>query len=145
MQISTKFTIAIHMLAAIDYFGRTQDVNSNLLASSVGSNPVIIRNLMSDLKKAGLIDTKRGPGGIKMVKPLDEITFYDVYVAVEKNKDELFRFHEHMDPNCPVGRNIHQALNGKLLEIQQKFEDDLKTYKVSDVVDDIDSLLATQN
>ncbi|MDC2829375.1 Rrf2 family transcriptional regulator [Limosilactobacillus mucosae] len=137
MQISTKFTIAIHMLVAIDYFGDQETVNSASLADSIGSNPVIIRNLMSELKHAGLIDTKRGPGGIKLLKPLDQITFYDVYLAVEKNKDELFNFHEHVNLNCPVGRNIHQALSDKLLKIQRNFEDDLKRQTVGDVEKDV--------
>ena len=137
MQISTKFTIAIHMLVAIDYFGYQETVNSASLADSIGSNPVIIRNLMSELKHAGLIDTKRGPGGIKLLKPLDQITFYDVYLAVEKNKDELFNFHEHVNLNCPVGRNIHQALSDKLLKIQRNFEDDLKRQTVGDVEKDV--------
>lgn len=137
MQISTKFTIAIHMLVAIDYFGDQETVNSASLADSIGSNPVIIRNLMSELKHAGLIDTKRGPGGIKLLKPLDQITFYDVYLAVEKNKDELFNFHEHVNLNCPVGRNIHQALSDKLLKIQRNFENDLKRQTVGDVEKDV--------
>lgn len=137
MQISTKFTIAIHMLVAIDYFGDQETVNSASLADSIGSNPVIIRNLMSELKHAGLIDTKRGPGGIKLLKSLDQITFYDVYLAVEKNKDELFNFHEHVNLNCPVGRNIHQALSDKLLKIQRNFEDDLKRQTVGDVEKDV--------
>ncbi len=84
MQVSTKFTIAIHVLAATEFFGNEEKVTSKLLASSIGSNPVIIRNIMSDLQKAGLIETKRGPGGISITRPLDQITFYDVYEAVEK-------------------------------------------------------------
>lgn len=137
MQVSTKFTIAIHILAATEYFGRTEKVTSEILSSSIGSNPVIIRNIMSDLKNAGLIETKRGPGGITITKPLDQISFYDVYEAVEKNKEELFNFHENPNPACPVGRNIHMALDGKLESAQKDFENDLKKYKVSDVVNDI--------
>ena len=109
MQISTKFTIAIHILAAVEYFGKEEKVTSDFLASSIGSNPVIIRNLMSDLRNAGLIEIKRGPGGIAITRPLDQITFLDVYEAVEKNKEDLFHFHENPNPLCPVGRNIHAA------------------------------------
>ncbi|MEE8826546.1 MAG: Rrf2 family transcriptional regulator [Eubacteriales bacterium] len=144
MQISTKFTIAIHILAATEYFGKNQKVTSDLLASSIGANPVIIRGLMSEMKKAGLIDIKRGPGGITLTKPLDQITFYDVYAAVEKNKEELFHFHENPNPACPVGRNIHAALVGQLEEAQQHFEDDLKQYKVSDVTANIHKLVAEE-
>lgn len=145
MQISTKFTIAIHMLVAIDYFGDQETVNSAFLADSIGSNPVIIRNLMSELKHAGLIDTKRGPGGIKLLKPLDQITFYDVYLAVEKNKDELFNFHEHVNLDCPVGRNIHHALSDKLFKIQRDFEDDLKRQNVGDVEADVIKAIASES
>lgn len=144
MQISTKFTIAIHILAAVEYFGKDQKVTSDLLSSSIGANPVIIRGLMSDMKKAGLIDIKRGPGGITLSRPLDEISFYDVYEAVEKSKDELFHFHENPNPKCPVGRNIHAALTGRLEEAQQNFENDLKRYKVSDVTADVHRLVAEE-
>lgn len=144
MQISTKFTIAIHILTAVEYFGKNTKVTSDLLASSIGSNPVIIRNIMSDLKNAGLIETKRGPGGITISKPLNEITFYDVYEAVEKNKDELFHFHDNPNPNCPVGRNIHSALDDKLISAQKDFENDLKKYTVGEVVEDLHSEIAKE-
>lgn len=133
MQVSTKFTIAIHILAATEYFAPDMKVTSDLLAASIGSNPVVIRGIMSDLKRAGLIDTKRGPGGVTLARPLDQITFFDVYEAVEKNKDELFNFHDNPNPNCPVGRNIHATLDGRLAMAQHDFENDLKKYRVSDV------------
>lgn len=134
MQISTKFTIAIHILAATEFFGKDGKVTSDLLSSSIGSNPVIIRNIMSDLKTAGLIETKRGPGGITITRPLDQISFYDVYEAVEKNKDELFNFHDNPNRECPVGRNIHATLDLQLGEAQKDFEEALKKYKLSSVV-----------
>lgn len=137
MQISTKFTIAIHILVATEFFEKDKKVTSDILASSIGSNPVIIRNIMSDLKNAGLITTKRGPGGIEITRPLEEISFYDVYEAVEKSKAELFNFHDNPNPKCPVGRNIHAALDGTLLNAQKDFENNLKNYKVSDVVQKI--------
>lgn len=137
MQISTKFTIAIHVLAAVDFFGKDRKVTSGFLAASIGSNPVIIRNIMSDLQNAGIIATKRGPGGIEIVKPLDQITFYDVYEAVEKNKDHLFNFHDNPNPACPVGRNIHDALDGRLVDAQKNFENDLKRYNMADILKDI--------
>ena len=56
MQISTKFTIAVHLLTVVAYFSESQKVTSDFLAGSIGSNPVIIRNIMGQLKEAGLID-----------------------------------------------------------------------------------------
>lgn len=134
MQISTKFTIAIHILTAVKYFGKDYKVTSDFLASSVGSNPVIIRNIMSQLKNAGLIEIKRGPGGIKLTRSLSEITFLDVYLAVEtQSHDNLFRFHDNPNPNCPVGRNIHKSLDDTLAEIQRHFEEELSRHTVEGV------------
>lgn len=134
MQISTKFTIAIHMLTAIEFFRNEYKITSKFLAGSIGSNPVIVRNLMLQLQAAGLIDVKRGPGGMSLQRPLTEITFLDVYRAVETaSSEELFRFHEKPNPKCPVGRHIHEALDGTLQELQQDFETDLAHHTVAEV------------
>ena len=102
MQISTKFTTAVHVLIAIEYFRDDEKITSDMLAGTVGSNPVIIRNIMSQLKEAGLIEVRRGPGGITLLKPLEAITFLDLYRAVETGSSApLFHFHEH--PN-QIGR-----------------------------------------
>lgn len=89
MQISTKFTIAVHLLTAVAYFSESQKVTSDFLAGSIGSNPVIIRNIMGQLKEAGLIDIKRGPGGVTLEKKLTDISFLDIYKAVETNSEEV--------------------------------------------------------
>ena len=138
MQISTKFTIAIHILTAVKYFGEETKTTSKLLAGSIGTNPVIVRNIMLQLQDADLITVKRGPGGITLNRPLSEITFLDVYRAVETNSDEnLFRFHENPNPACPVGRTIHMSLDGELNDIQKDFEEDLSRRTVEDVYENI--------
>nr|WP_296400864.1 Rrf2 family transcriptional regulator [Acidaminococcus timonensis] len=141
MQVSTKFTIAIHILAATDYFGKDYKVTSEFLAGSIGCNPVIVRNLMKQLREAGLIAVRRGPGGIQITWPLDQITFYDVYEAVETSKDALFHFHESPNPQCPVGSHIHAALDDKLQDIQKQFENDLRKHNVGEVVADLEKAI----
>ena len=140
MQISTKFTIAVHLLTAARYFENETKITSQFLASSMGSNPVIIRNIMLQLQEAGIIDVKRGPGGITLRRPLSEITYLDVYKAVETgSREDLFRFHENPNPKCPVGRQIHQALDSSLETIQADFEKDLASHTVQEVYDRIRS------
>ena len=142
MQISTKFTIAVHMLVAAEVSGKDEKITSQFLAASIGSNPVIVRNIMLQLQDAGIIEVKRGPGGITLTRPLSEITFLDLYKAVETNSEEdLFRFHENPNPNCPVGKNIHKALDRSLQEIQHDFEQDLASHNVGEVYDGIEKEL----
>ena len=138
MQITSRFTIAVHVIAAIDYFKDSEKVTSNFLAGSVGANPVIVRNVMGSLKEAGIISISQGKSGMKLAKNLDDITLYDVYKAVECVDDEgLFHFHEKPNTKCPVGRNIHAALDGKLGKVQKAMEDELRTIRMSDIAGDI--------
>lgn len=138
MQVSSRFTIAIHMLAGMEIFRTEYKVTSDFLASSINVNPVIIRKILSQLKNAGLIEVARGTGGAKAVKPLEQITFYDVYRAVDLLEEgELFHFHENPSLSCPVGKNIHRVLDNKLLDIQKAMEQEMKQYTIADVVKEI--------
>ena len=138
MQITSRFTIAVHIITAIDYFKDMDRVNSDFLAGSVGVNPVIVRTVISQLREAGIVNTRRGSSGATLARPLEEITFYDIYKAVGSVNEEegLFHFHEQPNPDCPVGRNIHKALDGKLDAVQKVLEDKLRQLTLAEVVED---------
>ena len=137
MQISSRFTMAIHMFACIDTFS-DQRMTSDFMAASIGTNPVIIRKLLQQLKAAGLVEVSRGTGGVTITKPLEEITFLDIYRAVECAPDEeLFHFHENPNQNCPVGKNIHHVLDDRLLQVQRAMEEKLAQMNLSDVKRDV--------
>ena len=121
------------MLVCADYFHDEYLITSEFLASSIQVNPVIIRNIIGKLKAAGMISVSRGRGGMTLAKSLDEITLYDVYKAVDCVNGSLFHFHENPNPDCPVGKNIHNALDGVLSEIQKTFEDKLKGITLKDI------------
>ncbi|MBQ7593082.1 MAG: Rrf2 family transcriptional regulator [Synergistaceae bacterium] len=133
MQISSRFTIAVHILTCIDYFHDEYSITSEFLASSVGINPVIIRQIILQLKAAGLVEVQRGKGGMNLLRPLKDITLYDVYEAVESVKGKLFRFHENPNPDCPVGKNIHSMLDKSLDELQETLEAKMKTITLADI------------
>ena len=88
MQISSRFTMAIHMFACIDTFS-DQKMTSDFMAASIGTNPVIIRKILQQLKAAGLIEVARGTGGVKL-------------------PDHLIRLHSLM---CIKRWNVHQMKN----------------------------------
>ena len=134
MQITSRFTVALHIFTCVEVFKDEYKVTSDFLAGSINTNPVIIRKILTQLKNAGLIEVARGTGGITITKPLTAITFYDVYEAIEPVENgDLFRFHENPNPECPVGRNIHALLDRKLQAIQSAMEDEMKRYTVEDL------------
>ena len=62
MQLSMKCSVAVHCLIFIHEYHGSAKVTSNLLSLSTGINPVVIRNILSGLKKAGIISVPRGTG-----------------------------------------------------------------------------------
>lgn len=138
MQITSRFTIAVHALAFINLFQDKQRVTSNVLASSIQANPVIIRTVLSKLKEAGMINARQGSGGSRLAKPLEEITLYDIYKAVDTvDETGLFHFHENPHPSCVVGGNIHKALDDKIQSVQDAMENELRNITMGDVVGDL--------
>ena len=132
MQISSRFTVAVHIFACIAAFEKDYKLTSDFLAGSVNVNPVIIRRILQQLKAADLITVSRGSG--------------DVYNAVEcVDNGNLFHFHENPNPECPVGRNIHNSLDDKLYRIQQAMEDEMCKITIFDIVKDIQSYIEQEN
>ena len=137
MQITSKFTVAVHILTCIDIFGGQMRVTSDFLSGSTGVNAVIVRNVLGQLRNAGIVETRQGSGGAHLAKALDEITLYDIYKAVDCVDDEgLFHFHENPNVECPVGRNIHKAMDGRLAAAQAALENELKSTTLAQVVAD---------
>ena len=137
MQITSRFTVAVHILTCIDIFGGQMRVTSDFLSGSTGVNAVIVRNVLGQLRNAGIVETRQGSGGAHLAKALDEITLYDIYKAVDCVDDEgLFHFHENPNADCPVGRNIHKAMDGRLEAAQAALENKLKSTTLAEVVAD---------
>ena len=142
MQISSRFTVAVHVLICIEMFKNEQKVTSDFLASSVNANPVVIRRILQQLKKAGIVSVVRGSGGADTARPINQITLLDVYNAVEcVNGGTLFHFHEKPNQLCPVGRNIHTVLDGRLDEIQKAMEREMNSVTIQDILIDTKKLM----
>lgn len=142
MQISSRLTVAVHMLLCVEVFKNQRKVTSDFLASSVNVNPVVIRRILQQLKKAGIVSVARGSGGADVARPLEEITLLDLYNAVEcVNGGGLFHFHENPNQLCPVGRNIHAVLDGRLEEVQAAMEREMSSVTMRDILNDTKSLM----
>ena len=141
MQISSRFTVALHILTCVEMFKDQYKITSDFLAGSINTNPVIIRKILTQLKNAGLITVVRGTGGVNPTRPLNEISFYDVYEAIEPVENgDLFSFHTSPNPQCPVGRNIHNLLD----DIQLAMEAEMKKYTIEDLSGGMKELLAKE-
>ena len=55
-----------------------------------------------------------------------------------------FHFHENPNQKCPVGRNIHNVLDGKLIQIQDALENELGKITLEDVMKDTQYYIAKE-
>ena len=137
MSISSRFAVGIHILTLIE-INKEGITSSEFLASSVNTNPAVIRKLMGMLKKAGLIEVHPGIAGAKLAKELTDITMFDVYKAVNVvQENELFSIHENPNPDCLVRRNIQNTIEQVFTAAQFAMEKVLRNVTLEEIVKDI--------
>lgn len=141
MQITSRFTVAIHTLICIAHYEGIKKVTSNLLASSIGADATIIRRLISQLQTAGIITVKAGIGGAYLTKKLSEITLFDLFKAINANQDNFFKFYDNPNCTCPVGNNIHAVLDSHLNDIQEAMYKKMQGINLQTLYDEIKPLL----
>lgn len=131
--VNSRFSVAIHILSLIASTKDTNLLTSDFIAGSVNTNPVVIRRISSQLKKAGLIQSKSGVAGYTLSRTPAEINLLDVYHATQAPND-IFAIHEHPNPNCSVGKEIEHTLDSIFSSVQQTMENELKHKTLEDVV-----------
>ena len=123
MQLSMKCSVAVHCLIFICEARGAAKVTSSLLAQSTGVNPVVIRNILSALKKAGLITVARGTGGAELCREPEQVTLYQIYSALEPDGlSSLIGIHPCGQRPCPVARNIRKVLAGPYQKIEESIQ-----------------------
>jgi Rrf2 family protein len=140
MNASSRFVVATHILAGmhcVKNLSGVDSVTSDFIAEGVNTNAVVIRRLLGQLRKAGLVESHAGSkGGFSLAKPTDRITLLEVYRATEVGS--LFHFH-YSKPNeaCPVGCTIQESLMSVCSEAESALEGVLGTKTIAMLADDM--------
>ncbi len=137
MPVSSRFAVAIHILALLDN-GAGEPVTSEWIARSVNTNPAVIRRILSMLARAGITTSRLGTGGgALLARPVSQVTLLEVYRAVEEGG--LFALHnEPPSQACPIGRHIQTALDGAICAAQRALEKELDGRTVADVIGELE-------
>ena len=141
MQISSRFSVAVHILALLAVTPAGELLTSDRMAGSVNTNPVVIRRILGQLKKAGLVEVRAAAGGTYLRRASAAISLLDVYRAAEVVDNDLFSIHDKPNPRCPVGRNIQAALDDTLHRAQVALEQQLAGVSVAQVASGMGQLV----
>lgn len=135
MAASCRFAFAVHVLAVLALQQAVRGACSDKLARSVNTNPVVIRRLLSQLRRAGFVTTQKGAGGGASLACAPEAIGLDaVYRATQPAAS--FGSHPHQ-PNqrCPVGAGIERVLNEVFTSAQTALETELARRTMADVLE----------
>ncbi len=143
MQLSMKCSVAVHCLIFIHEAKGVVKVTSTLLAQSTGVNPVVIRNILSALKKAGLITVARGTGGAGLCRAPEEITLFQIYSALEpEGLTALIGIHPCAQRPCPIAQNIRLVLEGPYHKIEDSIRAAMEGITLASMLEDFHQRVA---
>ncbi len=91
---------------------------SELLATAMQTNPVVLRRLMAGLREAGFVSSAKGHGGGWVLScPLERITLRDVHAALGAPALVSLGFREDR-PRCLVAQAVNETLGGAAQEAE---------------------------
>lgn len=134
MNTSQRFAISIHALTLLA--ANRDPLTSEMIASSVDTNPVVIRRTMASLRAQGLVESKPGArGGWRLLREPGRIGLREVYHSL--SEEDVLSIHGHPNRLCPVGGNITGVLQAVFDDAQSEMEKALGKYTVADVLKDV--------
>ena len=133
MKYPTRLSDAVHILAFIALYPDC-DLTSNKLAESIQTNPAYVRQLMSALRKGGLLVSVKGHHRPALAHEPEKITLLDAYRAVEGNKPLLHQ-DIHTNPACGVGVNIQLVLRDCYDLVQARAEEAMRSITLQEILD----------
>src|SRR5260370_13524697 len=118
---SVQFAVATHIMAALGYF-HGEEISSATMAESVNADPTFVRKSPSKLSKAGLVVTKRGKTGARVLaRPPRQITLLDIYRA--SAAPPALAIHSYpVKKRCPLSCHLKQRMSGRLSQAQISFD-----------------------
>lgn len=128
--VNQQFTFAVHILTVLA-FSPQEIIDSRTLATSVNTNPVVVRRLLLALRRAGLIETFAGKhGGARLRRKPHRISLVDIYDAVESrpviliNERKAFR-------ECRVSCKMKSIMSGVAESTEQAVRKHLRGMTVA--------------
>jgi Rrf2 family protein len=136
MAANSRFSLGISIMTHLAY-NEGQGMTSRQLAAAAGTNAVVIRRLVGQLRKAGLVTCHPGKaGGCQVARSLKSISLYDIYRALEGGSP--FAIPE-MPENkaCAVSCRMKSMLSSVLAETEKAMASSLERVRLADLIEEV--------
>lgn len=132
--MDTRFSSAIHTLILVSE--AETPMTSDQIAVSVGTNGSYIRKLTGLLRRSGILESRQGVSGSRLLIPPEELSLFQIYEAVtEEESVHLFDLHQNPNDECIVGRHIQPMLKDVFRDVETQAEQRLKSTTLADCMD----------
>ncbi|PIR15910.1 MAG: Rrf2 family transcriptional regulator [Elusimicrobia bacterium CG11_big_fil_rev_8_21_14_0_20_64_6] len=137
MAANSRFAVALHALSIIAHRADTRHTSKDI-AGSVATNPVVIRRLLAELARAGIVEAAHGAkGGFRLAKPASNISLHDIRQAAE-DCGSMFAQHGKKNEKCPVACRMAVILKSLFERVEAKVAPELKRTTLADIVAQLD-------
>mgnify|MGYP002781231223 CR=1 FL=1 len=133
---NSRLATAIHVAGMLS-FAEEMPLTSEAIARSCKTNAVVIRRIIGQLTRHGLVEVKMGTGGgSRLTKNPSEITLGEIYTALEEGAIfEVPQFEENF--HCEVGKIVRPVLANVLNGVEQSLLDNLKQITLAEIIEKI--------
>ena len=124
------------MLHVLIHMGRHDGaMTSDMIASMLDANPVVIRRTMAGLRDQGYVHSVKGHGGgWTLAQPLGALTLLDIHRAV--GEPSIFAIGPAYDmPGCAIEKAVNATLKDVLADAEQRLMERLAGVTLADIAD----------
>lgn len=137
--MNSRFVLATYVLGFLAVANKERPATSESIAGSLATNPVVVRRILSVLRKAGLVKTKLGTsGGAWLARDPNAISLLTIYQAIEGADGDLFSLSSlHPNPGCQVGPVVQEVLSQVLADAEAALHARLSELSLTQVVSQV--------
>jgi Rrf2 family protein len=136
MAANSLLASAVQILCVTAYVGG-EKTNSEVIARSLKTNPVVVRRILKSLERRGLVEIRPGRyGGVTLKRAPEDITLHDIYRALEP-EDGLFALRASGNQRCPVNLAMKGLLTPVFGAADAAVDNVLRQTKLASLVEKI--------
>ena len=138
---NSRLATAIHIAGMLS-FADKMPMTSEMIAQSVGTNPVFVRRIIGLLVAGNIVKVKMGTGGgATLARRPQEITIADIYQALDEGAVfDVPQFDE--THHCAIGKIVRPILSLVLIDAEKSLLESLSKTTLAEVIENVKTKIA---